>query len=109
MATHMRIVTDIAITKDRKFGALLKLTDEPLKAWQKFVDTLDGTVEIDAVTIAKRKPVAEAPAAMPPPAADLATLAEIGAGVADAAKTAPAAEPESPAHPLAGHRGRAAA
>ena len=86
-ATHCRIVADIPLSKDRKLGAIIKLTDAGLKAWQTVVEELDGTVEIDAVTIAKRKAPTPPPGTSAAPTADLADLAQIGTAVADAAKT----------------------
>ena len=102
-ATHMRITADIPLTKERKFGAVHKALNTALVAWQTAVEAEGGAVEFDAVTIAKRKPVAEVPANPIAPTVDLAAFAELGTSVAEAAK-----EPE-PLPVVGGPRGRHAA
>ena len=86
VATHMRITVDIPLTKERRFGAILKALDPALETFQSAVETEGGTLELDAVTIRDRKAAAPAPAALEPPSADMVTLAEIGAGVSKAAE-----------------------
>ena len=77
-ATHCRIIADIPLSKEQKLGAVLKATDAAMRAWQAAVVTLGGAVEIDAVTVAKRKAVAEIPAEPPAPEVDIASFAELG-------------------------------